>query len=401
MTRILRFGMVGGGPGAFIGAVHQRAAEYDGRARLVAGAFSSDAARSQTHGRALGLDAARVYDDYRTMAEREAARTDDRIDLVVIVTPNHLHHEIATAFLECDIHVVCDKPLTTTLSDAESLCRLAAQRDRLLAVSYVYTGYPMVRQARALVADGAVGTLRRISVQYTQGWLAQAVERTGQKGAVWRTDPALAGAGALGDIGVHAFHLMGYVSGLAPQRLFADVTTHVDGRRVDDDASVLLQYDDGVRGLLVCTQVAGGVENDVRLRVSGDAGTLEWSHAHPEELVLHQASGGQRVYTRGGPDPVPAALRAMRLPPGHPEGFHDAFASMYADTIAVIEKHGAAAGDRNASRVAVATIARQFDLPDAADGAAGVHFIETALRSSREQCWVDARWQAPMASARS
>lgn len=394
MRRVLRFGMVGGGPGAFIGAVHQRAAEYDGRARLVAGVFSSDAARSREHGRTLGLDAARVYDDFRAMAEGEAARGADRIDFVVIVTPNHLHHDIAAAFLERDIHVVCDKPLTTTLTDAEQLCRIAAERDRLLAVSYVYSGYPMVRQARALVAAGAIGTVRRITVQYTQGWLARPVERTGQKGAVWRTDPALAGAGVLGDIGVHAFHLMGYVSGLEPRQLFADVATHVPGRRVDDDASVLMQYDNGARGLLVCTQIAGGMENDVRLRVSGETGTLEWSHAQHEQLVLHEADGGQRVYTRAGPDLAPAALRAMRLPPGHPEGFHDAFASLYADTIDVIETHDAAARSAPASE-SVASLAARVELPVGSDGARGVHFIESALRSSRERRWVDAPWDAP------
>ena len=390
MTRVLRFGMVGGGPGAFIGAVHRRAAEYDGRARLVAGSFSSDPARSQEHGRSLGLDASRVYDDFRAMASAEASRGEDGIDFVVIVTPNHLHHDIATAFLERDIHVVCDKPLTTTLADAEALCRLAAERDRLLAVTYVYSGYPMLRQARALVAAGVVGSVRRVEVQYTQGWLAQPLERTGQKGAVWRTDPTRAGAGALGDIGVHAFHLMSYVSGLEPRGLFADVATHVEGRRVDDDASVLLQYDNDARGLLVCTQIAGGMENDVRLRVAGENGTIEWSHAQHEQLALHQASGGKRIYTRAGPDLAPAAFRAMRLPPGHPEGFHDAFASLYSDVLDAIETHGQSDNNEH-----IASIARALALPDAADGAAGVHFVETALRSSQERQWVDMNWRAP------
>ena len=389
MTRVLRFGMVGGGPGAFIGAVHQRAAGYDVRARLVAGSFSSDPARSQAHGRTLGLDPSRVYDDFRAMARAEASR-DDPIDFVVIVTPNHLHHDIATAFLEQGIHVVCDKPLTTTLSDAEALCRLATERDRLLAVTYVYSGYPMLRQARALVAAGVVGSVRRVEVQYTQGWLAQPVERTGQKGAIWRTDPALAGAGALGDIGVHAFHLMGYVSGLEPRRLFADVATHVEGRRVDDDATILLQYDNDARGLLVCTQIAGGMENDVRLRVAGEDGTIEWSHAQHEQLVLRNASGGKRIYTRAGPDLAPAALRAMRLPPGHPEGFHDAFASLYSDVLDAIEAHR-----RSDTGEPIASIARTFGLPDATDGAAGVHFVETALRSSQERQWLDMHRHAP------
>lgn len=389
MRRMLRFGMVGGGPGAFIGAVHQRAAELDGRARLVAGAFSSDAARSREHGRALGLDADRVYDDFRAMAGAEAERGDDRIDFVVIVTPNHLHHEVATAFLERDIHVVCDKPLTTTLPDALSLQELATARDRLLAVTYVYSGYPMIRQARALVAAGAIGRVRRISVQYTQGWLAEPVERTGQKGAVWRTDPAMAGAGALGDIGVHAYHMMSYVSGREPQRLFADVATHVEGRRVDDDAAVLLQYEDGARGLLVCTQIAGGMENDVLLRVSGEQGTLEWSHARHERLVLYHAGGGQRVYTRAGPDLAAAAARATRLPPGHPEGFHDAFANLYADLADVLESHAAVSAARGSQSSSVEALARNLDLPTAADGVAGVRFVEAALRSSRANTWVD------------
>ncbi len=385
-TGVLRYGMIGGGPGAFIGAVHRRAIEYDARARLVAGAFSSDPERSRAHGRTLGLDDARVYGDYATMAETEAARPErDRLDFVVIVTPNHLHHDAAAAFLERGFHVVCDKPLTTTLPDAEALCRLAVKYDRLLAVTYVYSGYPMVRQARALVAAGALGRIRRVSVQYTQGWLAQPVERTGHGGAEWRTDPARAGAGALGDIGVHAFHLMSWVSGLAPERLFADVATHVEGRRVDDDACVLLEYAGGARGLLVCTQVAGGVENDVRLRISGEQGTLDWSHAEPERLVLHEASGGQRVYTRSGPDLAPAAVRAARLPPGHPEGFHDAFASLYAGVLRVIGAHAAGTPpDR-----------LDLEFPDGVAGAAGVHFIHTALRSSRERAWVDATYTPP------
>ncbi|MGH7443261.1 MAG: Gfo/Idh/MocA family protein [Longimicrobiales bacterium] len=382
----MRYGMVGGGPGAFIGAVHRRAAAFDGRSQLVAGAFSSDAMRSATQGRELGLADARVYGDFLTMAEREAALpADQRLDFVVIVTPNHLHYDAAAVFLERGFHVVCDKPLTTTLRDAKALCRRARDGNRILAVTYVYTGYPLIKQARALVRSGALGTIRRISVQYTQGWLAQPIELAGHAQAVWRTDPALAGAGALGDIGVHAYDLMHYVSGLTPARLFADVTTHVTGRRVDDDASVLFQYDDGARGLLVCTQVAGGVENDVRLHVAGDQATLEWSHAAPERLIVHDTAGGRRMITRGSPDLAPAAARASRLPAGHPEGFHDAFANVYANVMRTISAHDLGA----------APDPLDLDFPTGENGAAGVHFIETAIRSSRERAWLDATYSPP------
>jgi predicted dehydrogenase len=383
---VLRFGLIGGGPGAFIGAVHRRAAEFDGRARLVAGAFSSDPERSRAHGRTLGLADARAYPDMRTMVASEAGLpAGERIDFVIVATPNNLHYEAAAAFLESGFHVVCDKPLATTLGAAEELCRLARTHRRILAVTYVYTGYPMIKQARALVHGGAVGTVRRITVEYTQGWLARPIEREGQRQAVWRTDPVQAGAGALGDIGTHAFDLMHYVSGLRPTRLFADVSTVVPGRRVDDDATVLFEYADGARGLLVCTQVAAGVENDVRLRVAGEQGTIEWSHAEPDRLVLHATGGTHRVYTRAAADLAPAAAHVSRIPSGHPEGFHDAFANVYANVLRTIAAHEAGATPDPLD----------LDFPTGDDGAAGVHFIETAVRSSRERAWTDAAWTPP------
>lgn len=384
--RVLRYGMIGGGPGAFIGAVHRRAAAFDGLAQLAAGSFASDAARSRAQGHALGLADERVYDDFHTMAAHEAERPEgERLDFVVVVTPNHLHHDAAAAFLARGFHVVCDKPLATTLSDAEALCRLARTHERVLAVTYNYSGYPMVRQARALARDGALGRIRRISVQYTQGWLAQPIEREGQKQASWRTDPAQAGAGALGDIGTHAFHLMHYVSGMTPTRLLADAGTHVAGRAVDDDASVLLQYASGARGVLTCTQVAAGVENDVRLIVAGSDATLEWRHAEPNRLLVSHADGMHRVYTRAGAGLDPAAARAARLPAGHPEGFQEAFANLYADVIRTIAAR--------AEGVPPDPLDRTF--PTGADGAAGVHFIETALRSSHEHVWLDAHYMPP------
>lgn len=378
--------MVGGGPGAFIGDVHRRAARLDGLATLVAGAFSSDAERSRDFGRSLGLGPARAYGSFEEMAEREAALPDgERIDFVSIVTPNHLHFPVCRAFIERGFHVVCDKPVTTTLEDAEALCRLVAERGVVFALTHNYTGYPLVKQARALVAGGALGALRKVVVEYSQGWLATPVEQTGSKGAVWRTDPKLAGAGALGDIGTHAENLARYVTELELERLCADVSTFVEGRRVDDDASILLQFEEGTKGILHCSQVAVGEENNLNLRVYGTEGSLAWRQEEPNALTLRTLDGTERVIRRGADTLSDAAKHATRLPAGHPEAFFEAFANVYA----------------NAMRTISARLAGEepdpldLDFPTVQDGAVGVHFIQTALESGRQGGWVDARYEPP------
>src|SRR5689334_6757530 len=297
LSRKLRFGMVGGGPGAFIGAVHRRAATLDGLAALVAGAFSSDREKSRAQGRELHLDPTRVYENFQTMAEREAALPPgERIDFVSIVTPNHLHFPVARAFIERGIHVVCDKPMTTTAEDAEALCRLVRQYDVVFALTHNYSGYPLVKQARALVRSGELGHVRKVVAEYSQGWLSTRVEATGQKQADWRTDPARAGAGALGDIGSHAEHLARYVTGLEIEELCADVSTFVEGRRLDDAANILVRYRGGAKGMLFCSQISLGEENRLSLRVYGTDASLEWHQQEPNELVVRRADAPTQVY---------------------------------------------------------------------------------------------------------
>jgi predicted dehydrogenase len=378
--------MVGGGPGAFIGEVHRRAAVLDGLATLVAGAFSSEPKQSRAQGDRLELDPARVYASWEAMAEREAALpADRRIQVVSIVTPNHLHFPVARAFVERGIHVVCDKPMTTTLVDAEALARLVAARGVVLALTHNYTGYPMVKEARAAVRAGALGTVRRVLVEYLQGWLATRLEATGHKQAGWRTDPERAGAGALGDIGTHAESLARYVTGLEIERLCADVSTLVAGRRVDDDAGLLLRYRGGARGALTVSQVAVGEDNALRLRVYGTEGSLDWRQEAPETLVVRSA--GREEVRRRGRDGLGAATRhATRFPPGHPEGFLEAFANVYANALRTI-----AARVRGEEPDPL-----DLDFPSVADGAIGVHFIEAALRSGREGGWVDAAYAPPV-----
>jgi predicted dehydrogenase len=378
--------MVGGGPGAFIGAVHRRAAALDGLAELVAGAFSSDPARSAAQGRELNLAPERVYASYDEMAAREAELPrGERVDFVSIVTPNHLHHPVASAFIERGFHVICDKPLTTTLEDAESLCRLVEEHGVVFALTHNYTGYPMVKQARSLVRDGALGTIRKVVVEYSQGWLARRLEAEGSKQAEWRTDPARAGAGAIGDIGSHAANLAGYVTGLQMERLLADVSTFVEGRRVDDDANMLVHYEGGVKGILHCSQISAGEENRLGIRVYGTEASLEWAQEEPNVLYLRSNDGPMRVFKPGHEYLAPGAKHATRLPAGHPEAFFEAFANVYAYAMRTIAAR--IAGERPDPG--------DLDFPTVRDGAVGVHFILTALRSGDAGGWVDARYAPP------
>ena len=380
LNRKLRFGMIGGGPGAFIGAVHRRAATMDGLATLVAGAFSSDREKSRAQGRELHLDSDRVYESYQAMAEREAARpADERIDFVSIVTPNHLHFPVARAFIERGIHVICDKPMTTTIADAEALVRLVHQHDVVFALTHNYSGYPLVKQARAMVRAGELGQIRKIVAEYSQGWLSTRVEATGQKQADWRTDPARAGAGALGDIGSHAEHLARYVTGLEIQQLYADVSTFVEGRRIDDDANLLVRYKGGAKGVLFCSQISLGEENRLSLRVYGTEASLEWHQQEPNALIVRRADGPMQVYKPGHPFLCAAARHATRLPSGHPEAFFEAFANVYANAMRTI-----------AARLASeAPDPQDLDFPTVQDGLVGVRFILGAVASGEGAEWFD------------
>ncbi|WP_225782546.1 Gfo/Idh/MocA family protein [Xenophilus sp. Marseille-Q4582] len=372
--RPLRYAMVGGGQGAFIGAVHRHALALDGQAQLVAGALSSTPEKARASGQALGLADDRNHGSWQALLADEQRRpAHERVDFVVIVTPNHVHFPVAQAFVEAGFHVVCDKPLVHTREQADALVAAVARQGTVFGVTYNYSGYPMVRQARDMVRAGELGTVRKVVVEYTQGWLATALEGEGNKQAGWRTDPARSGAaGAIGDIGSHAENLVATVTGLEIEAICADLGALVPGRALDDDASLLLRFAGGARGVLVASQISTGKENDLRLRVSGTRGTLEWRQERPSELRHWPDDGPQRVLTRGAPWLSPSAQRASRIPAGHPEGFIEAFANVYAGVIADIRA-------RQAGRRADAL---EADYPRVEDGARGVRFIERTVASA-------------------
>jgi predicted dehydrogenase len=374
----IRLGMVGGGKDAFIGAVHRIAARLDDQYELVAGALSSTPERSRESGRALGLAEGRSYGDFAEMARREARRKDG-IEAVAIVTPNHMHAPAAREFLKRGIHVICDKPLTATLAEAKKLAKAAADSGALFILTHNYTGYPMVRQARALVAEGALGPIRVVQVEYAQDWLATPIEATGQKQAGWRTDPARTGAGgATGDIGTHAFNIAAFVTGLRLESLAADLQRFVPGRKVDDNGNVLLRYEGGARGMLWCSQVATGNENALRLRVFGEKGALDWAQEDPNYLWHSTLGEPKRLLTRAGAGAGPAAARVSRVPSGHPEGYLEGFANIYAEAARAIQA-------RRENRPVPADVA----YPGIEDGVAGVAFVDACVRSSaRNGAWV-------------
>ena len=381
-ARRVRLGMVGGGQGAFIGGVHRMAARLDDRFELVAGALSSDAARAAASAAELHIAPERSYADYGAMARAEAARTDG-IDAVAIVTPNHLHAPIATAFLDAGIDVICDKPLTTTLSEALALVERVRKSGRLFALTHNYSGYPMVRQAREMVAAGELGEIRVVQAEYPQDWLSTDLESTGQKQAAWRVDPAQAGAGgALGDIGTHAEHLARFISGLELAAVSADLTTFVAGRRLDDNVHVLLRYSSGARGMLWASQVAPGNENALRVRLYGSKAGLAFSQENPNQLWFTPLGQPPRLLTRGGSGSGAAASRATRIPAGHPEGYLEGFAQLYRD---VAEQLQARWQQRAPDPLACW-------VPTVEDGALGMKFIESVVESSRaDGRWTDAR----------
>ena len=387
LGRKIRYGMVGGGPGAFIGAVHRKAAALDGEIELVAGAFSSDPEKSRQQGEELLLDSSRVYSSYQEMAEQESLLPDgERIDFVSIVTPNHVHFHVAKVFIEAGFHVVCDKPMTNTLEDAESLCKLVSKHGTVFALTHNYTGYPMVKQARELVRNGELGEIRKVVVEYPQGWLATLLEAEGAKQAVWRTDPNQAGVSScIGDIGSHAENLARYITELEIEEICADLTTFVSGRQLEDDGNLLVHYKGGARGILYASQISVGEENDINIRVYGTKASLKWRQENPNYLSVKYPDGPEHVYKRGNDYLSEIAIHNSRIPFGHPEAFIEAFANIYV----------------NASRSIASKIAGHdlgtfdSDFPTVQDGAIGVHFIHKAVESGKARAWINASYIPP------
>ncbi len=364
----LKLGMVGGGTGAFIGGVHRIAARLDGHWDLVAGAFSSDPARAAHSATDLGITADRSYDSWARMAVAEAARPDG-IDAVAIVTPNHLHAPVATAFLRAGIPVICDKPLATTVEDAEALVQLVDETGLPFILTQTYTGYPMVREARALVAAGRIGRVRHVQVEYLQDWLAEPIEQGGQKQAAWRTDPAQSGAGGcIADIGTHAYNLATFVTGLVPKTLLADLSAFGPGRVLDDNATILLRFEDGAKGMIWASQIAPGTKNALRLRVLGEAGGLFWDQERPDNLEFTPVGQSTLTLRRGGE----GVATPSRLPAGHPEGYLEAFATLYAE----------AAGTLRRFRERAALDGEAVG-PTVLDGLAGMRLIAACVRSQQ------------------
>jgi predicted dehydrogenase len=368
----IRLGMVGGGQGAFIGAVHRIAARLDDQFELVAGALSSDPARAKASAAEIGIAPDRSYGSYEEMAKAEAARPDG-IEAVSIVTPNNVHAPAARAFLEAGIHVICDKPMTTTVAEAQELVDLVKQTGKIFVLTHNYTGYPMMRQARAMVAAGELGELRLVQVEYPQDWLTERAELAGSKQAEWRADPKRSGAGgSIGDIGTHAYNLAAFVTGLETEELLAQLTTFVPGRLLDDDVQILLRYKGGARGMLWASQVAVGHENGLKLRVYGSKGGLEWTQADPNYLWFTRFGEPKQLLTRGGAGVWPQAARVSRVPGGHPEGYLEGFATIYAEAAHAIR----------AARSGAALDANVIS-PTVQDGLDGMRFIEAAVASSK------------------
>jgi predicted dehydrogenase len=374
----LKAGMVGGGRDAFIGAVHRNAMALDGQIDLVAGALSSNPEKAKASGEDIGL--ARVYGSWEEMLEQESALPEDeRIDFVSIVTPNHVHFPVAKAFAEAGFHVVCDKPLVHTSEQAQTLVDIAKQKDIVFAVTYNYTGYPMVKQARHIVKNGDLGEIRKVIVEYNQGWLATKLEESGLKQAEWRTDPKRSGAaGCIGDIGSHAENLVSTVTGLELDAICADLTTFVPGRQLDDDGNLLLRFKNGARGVLISSQISVSGENDLRLRVHGTKGSLTWHQEYPNDLQVTMMGAPTQLYRRANDYLCDAAQKAGRIPAGHPEAFFEAFANVYLGAAEAIraKKEGRPLGEL------------EGDFPTVEDGARGVKFIEKTVASSQS----DAKW---------
>ena len=380
MKRKIRMGMVGGGRGAFIGGVHRMAAALDGQIELVCGAFSSDPEVSLKSGKDFFLPLERCYGSYSLMMEEEAKLPlGERMDFVSIVTPNHLHFAPAMLALEHGFHVVCDKPICLTMEEATQLREKVRASGLIFCLTHNYTGYPMVKQAKHLVARGAIGPIRRVVVEYAQGWLSDDLESTGHKQASWRTNPPLAGiAGAMGDIGTHAENLCGYITGLQIESVCADLHTHISGRQLDDDGNVLLRFDNGARGILTASQVAAGEENNLRIKIYGEYAGLEWAQMEPNTLTIRWNEKPVQIFRTGGPDLCPEAEAHTRLPSGHPEGYLEAFANIYRNVAHCIQ---ARLSGEEADNI-------YLDFPSAEDGVRGMAFVEAVVQSNIKNTWM-------------
>ncbi len=379
MKRKLRMGMVGGGQGAFIGAVHRAAANLDGQIELVAGAFSSDPKRSKASGKDLYVSPDRCYASYQEMAKAEAALpADERIDFVSVVTPNHTHFDVSKTFLEAGFNVICDKPATFNLAEAKKLRAIVKKSGKVFALTHNYTGYPMVKEARDMVSKGKLGKILKIVAEYPQGWLLSALEKEDQKQAAWRTDPKRAGASCcIGDIGTHAENLGRYITGLKITEMCADFTTFVPGRLLEDDGNILVHYDNGARGILYASQISAGEENNLSIRIYGEKASLEWFQEHPNELIVKYNDKPRQILRRGNAYLSKVAQEASRIPAGHQEAFLEAFANIYMAAAKAIdcEVHGK-------------KLPKNLDFPNIEDGVEGMAFIETAVRSAKAK----AKW---------
>jgi predicted dehydrogenase len=381
-TRKLRMGMIGGGPGAFIGAVHRIAANIDGEIELVCGAFSSDPEKSKQAGESLTLPATRVYGSYKEMIRRETELPSaERMDFVAIVTPNHLHFEPAKLALENGFHVVLDKPMTFDLEEAKKLSAIAKKGQLYFCLTHTYTGYPMVKEARQQVLNGKFGIIRKIYVEYPQGWLSTFLEGSDQKQAAWRTDPSRSGiAGAMGDIGTHAFNLAEYVSGLKTTKLCADINIVVEGRKLDDDGAVLLKYDNGASGVLFASQIAAGEENNVKVRVYGEKGSIEWKQEDANSLLVKWLDRPTEIWRTGTGYVGSYAAHNSRTPAGHPEGYLEAFANLYRNFALCVKAQ--IAGEKPKDE--------WLDFPGIEEGLRGMAFIENVIKSGKTtEKWVD------------
>jgi len=382
MAQKLKMGMIGGGPGAFIGAIHRIAAAMDGEIELVCGAFSSDPEKSKQAGASLHLPVERVYGSFREMIRTEAALpAQERMDLVSIVTPNHLHFEPAKLALENGFHVVLDKPMTFDLAEAIELRSALEKSAKYFCLTHTYTGYPMLKEARQQVLSGKFGAIRKVYVEYPQGWLGTLLEGTGNKQADWRTDPSKSGAaGAIGDIGTHAFNMAEYVSGLKVTGVCADVNIVVEGRKLDDDGSVLLKFENGASGVLIATQVAAGEDNNIRVRVYGEKGGLDWSHREANSLYIKWADRPTEIWRAGESYLSSFAKENTRTPPGHPEGYLEAFANHYRNFARCVR----------AQMTGETPKAEWLDFPGIEEGVRGMLFIEKVIESGKSETkWID------------
>ncbi len=375
----IRLGMVGGGQDSFIGEVHRIAARLDDNYLFCAGALSSDSKRSQISGSELGLEKDRSYKNYEAMIKGESSR-DDRIEAVSIVTPNNMHFPIAKRFLQAGFHVICDKPMTVTTNEADELIKLADQHNLIFAVTYNYSGHPMIRRAQAMIENGEIGAIRVVQCEYVQDWLAESIEKEGHKQALWRTDPLQSGlGGCIGDIGTHAFHLACFVSGLEPEALCADISIFGAGRKLDDNANVLLRFKGNARGIIWVSQVAIGNENNLKLRIFGEQGGLSWRQEEPNELIFSPLNQPSRKISGDSSKASDEASIITKVPAGHPEGYLEGFATIYSEIAQAI--FAARSGE---------TVDQNIIFPTAEDGKAGVNFIEAVVRSSNKGSgWVN------------